>query len=493
MRKKVTIIGAGPGGLACGMILSSKGYEVEIYEKKPFIGGRNSSFTLGEYTFDLGPTFFLMKNILEEIFEETGKKLHDYVKLIELKTMYRLKYKENRELYLFRDLEKIEKSLNSFSNGAYEKYKKYLSSEEIKYKKIIPCLSIPYSSFFDLFRPQFIKAIPWIDAHVSLFDVLKRYFDDPELRLAFTFQSKYIGMSPWEAPGTFSILSYIEHGGGIYHVEGGVSKLSQAIAKVIKENGGKIYTSTPVKKIIVKNKKAVGVELENGEKIYTDYVVINADFANAMINIIDPKDRKKYTDIELSKKKYSCSTFMIYLGVKKIWKEFPHHNIIFADDYKKNVDDIIKYGNLSEDPSFYIQNASVTDSTLAPEGKSTIYILVPVPNNSYKINWDNEKDRFKNLIIDLAEKKAGFKDLRKNIEFERIITPNDWEKDMDIYLGAVFNLSHNIRQMLFLRPHNKFEEFDNCYLVGGGTHPGSGLPTIYQSAKISSELIMKDK
>jgi len=179
------------------------------------------------------------------------------------------------------------------------------------------------------------------------------------------------------------------------------------------------------------------------------------------------------------------------LGVNKTYPHIPHHSIIFADDYKKNVEEITDSKILSEDPSLYVQNACVTDSTLAPKGKSTLYVLIPVPNNKSHIDWNQKKKTFRDNIINLLETRGGYKGLKESIEQEKIITPLDWEQEKDVFKGATFNLAHNMGQMLFFRPHNQFEEFGNCYLVGGGTHPGSGLPTIYESGRITAELIRK--
>ena len=168
-----------------------------------------------------------------------------------------------------------------------------------------------------------------------------------------------------------------------------------------------------------------------------------------------------------------------------------HHNIYFSKDYEGNVRDIFSNMRISDEPSFYLQNASVTDSTLAPPGKSTIYILVPMPNNMSGIEWAVEKDAFKEKILDLVVARTPMKDLRQHIETEKVITPADWEQERNVYTGATFNLAHNLLQMLWFRPRNEFEEVKNCYLVGGGTHPGSGLPTIYESGRITANLISK--
>jgi len=490
-QKRIIIVGAGPGGLSAGMLLASKGYSVDIYEKQKQVGGRNSFFKLGDYTFDIGPTFLMMKDVLENVFERSGKRLEDFTETKRLDPLYRLKFADGRELYPSPDKEKMKKTMENFSTGSFSGYLKYLEKEKKKYDQLIPCLSIPYGRIKDFFSKHLLQAIPYLDAHTSLYGVLSRYFDDPDTRIAFTFQAKYIGMSPWTAPGTFSIISYIEHGGGIYHVTGGLNKISFGMAEALRQSGGRIHLGMPVKKIIVEEGKATGVLFDDGKIEKADYVIINADFAKAMTEIVDQTDRKKWTNKKLASKDYSCSTFMLYLGVKKEFKDIAHHSIIFAKDYKQNVDDITNKMVLSDDFSFYVQNASVTDKTLAPEGKSTIYVLVPVPNNKSNIDWEKEKQSFRNKIIDALETRGGYAGLKENIEEEKIVTPNDWDDKHSVYLGATFNLAHNVGQMLYFRPHNEFEEFENCYLVGGGTHPGSGLPTIYESGIISADMIMK--
>lgn len=490
--EKIIIVGAGPGGLTAGMILANRGYEVEIFEKQNYIGGRNSKIMLGEYSFDRGPTFLMMLGILKEIFELIGRNIEDYLEVIEIDPLYRLVFSEDKVFYPSRNLEFMKKQLNEVFSESEEGYLKFLEIEKEKYEKILPCLRVPYGSIIDFFKKQFITSIPKLDAHVSLIDRLGKYFKEDDLKTAFTFQAKYLGMSPWECPGTFSMISYVEHGQGIYHVKGGLNQISESMAKVVIEEGGKIDINRGVRELIIEDKKAKGIILEDGEKIYADKVVINADFGYAMNSLIQDEYKKKYTVEKLKKKKYSCSTFMLYLGIDKVY-DLPHHNIVFSNDYKKNVEEIANTKLLSQDPSIYIQNPVVTVSSLAPSGKSSIYILVPVPNNTSKIDWEKEKDLFREKILDIVESKGGFKDLKNHIEVEKVITPKDWEHEVFVYEGATFNLAHNIGQMLYFRPHNRFEEIENCFLVGGGTHPGSGLPTIFESGRISAELIINDK
>jgi len=490
--KKVSIIGAGPGGLAAGLILQSKGYEVEIFEKNPSVGGRTGSIKMEGYTFDVGPTFLMMVFILEEVFQKSGLDVRDYMEIKEVDPMYRLIYRGKDVLRLHRtDQEKMRKELDGKFDDGYGNYQRFMEAETKKFNKILPSLKVPYTNVWDLLRKEILDATPYLDANVSLHQRLSRFFDDEDMKLAFTFQAKYLGMSPWDCPGTFSIISYIEHSGGIYHVMGGLNQLCVGMANAFKDLGGTLHLNHEVEEILVENRKAKGLRLTDGREVVSDEVIINSDFAYSMDHLIDEKNKKKYTPNRLKKKKYSCSIFMMYLGVDKVYDHLDHHNIFFANDYKVNIDDISMRKVLSQDPSVYIQNAVITDKSLAPKGKSPLYVLVPVPNNTSGIDWEKEKAPFREKVLSILETKAGLKDLREHIEVEKITTPDDWEKEFHVYEGATFNLAHNIGQMLYFRPHNQFEEFHNCYLVGGGTHPGSGLPTIFQSAMISSEMIIK--
>jgi phytoene desaturase len=488
MAKKIAIIGAGPGGLTAGMILAKKGFDVEIFEKEPQVGGRNAAIKLGDYTFDTGPTFLMMNFVLSEVFEMAGKDVKDYIEQIKLDPMYRLKFSDV-EISPSSDHDKMKREIARVFPGNENGYQKFLDKEKVRYDKMYPCLKVDYSSIGALFSKNLLKALPHLGLGKSIFESLGSYFKQEKLKLSFTFQSKYLGMSAWECPAAFSIIPYIEHSFGIFHVKGGLNAISLAMSKVFAGNGGKLRLNSKVEGIIIEGKTAKGVELAGGEKIFADEVIINSDFAYSMAKLAGGKV-PKYSKAKLDKKKYSCSTFMLYLGIDKLYN-VPHHNVFFAEKYRQNIEDIFNLGKLSDDMSFYIQNASVTDPTLAPKGHSTIYVLVPVPNESFGIDWGKEKAKYEEKVISAIESRTELKDIRTHIKIKKVIAPDDWRDSYNVYNGATFNLAHTLGQMLYLRPRNKFEGLKNCYLVGGGTHPGSGLPTIYESGRISSQMIMK--
>ncbi|MCA1062010.1 phytoene desaturase family protein [Rossellomorea sp. AcN35-11] len=491
MAKKIIVIGAGPGGLAAAMLLAAKGYDVHVYEKQSFVGGRNGSITLEGYTFDIGPTFLSMPEIAEELFEASGRNLHDYVDLKELSMMYELIFKDKR-VQMYKDPERLSEEIERYYPGNAEGYTRFMNDTRKKMERLKPILQSPMDRYYQYISWKVLRALPQLSLGKSLYSVLSDYFSDHELRLAFTFQSKYLGMSPWECPGAFSILSFMEHEYGIFHPIGGVNQLSGAMAKVVREHGGSIHLGQGVRNLWIEDRNVVkGIITEAGEQIAADEVIINGDFAHVMTNLVEDGVLKKYSKEKLKKKNYSCSTFMIYLGIDKQY-DLPHHSIVFAEDYKRNVEEITETYTLPEDPSIYIQNASVTDPTLAPPGHSTLYILAPVPNNISGIDWTENEQTFRDLVLDAVERKAGIENIRNHIQVEKIISPRHWEVDFNIYEGATFNLGHQLTQMMALRPHNRFEELENCWLVGGGTHPGSGLPTILESARITTNMLMNE-
>lgn len=488
-KRNVIVVGAGPGGLATAMLLAQRGFRVQVFEKQDVIGGRNAKVRLGEYRFDLGPTFLMMKFLLDELFAEGGRRSSDYLQFRRLDPVYALNFPD-KTMLVRSDPEAMKAEIEAHFPGEGASLDRFLQQESQRFRKLYPCLQKNYGTVASLLSPSLLAAAPYIAAGRSLHSVLGDYFRSEQLRLAFTFQSKYLGMSPWDCPGLFTMIPYTEHAHGVYHVMGGLSRISDALAEVAREEGAEIHTSTPVARVLLDGRRAIGVELASGEKVYGDDVVINADFGHAMATLFPEKMLGRYTPAKMRKRKYSCSTFMMYLGLDRTY-EAEHHTIVFARDYKRNIEAITRGVAQFEDISVYVRNAGKVDSYGAPAGHSALYVLVPVPNNTSGIDWEQHKQAMRETVFRVLRERTSYGDLRPHIQRELIITPADWERKHSVFLGATFNLAHSWNQMLYLRPHNEFEEFSNCYLVGGGTHPGSGLPTIFESARISANLICR--
>lgn len=469
------------------MLLAQRGFRVQVFEKQDVIGGRNAEVRLGDYRFDLGPTFLMMKFLLDELFAEGGRRSSDYLQFRALDPMYALNFPDKTMLARSSPAA-MKAEIEKHFPGEGASLDRFLHRESLRFKKLYPCLQKPYGSLASMVSPTLLAAVPHIAAGRSLHSVLARYFRSEELRLAFTFQSKYLGMSPWDCPGLFTMIPYTEHAHGVYHVMGGLCRIGDAFAAVAREEGAEIHTSSPVSRVLLEGRCACGIQLASGEKVYCDDVIVNADFGHAMSTLFDPATLGRYKPSTLRKRRFSCSTFMLYLGLDRAF-DAEHHTIVFARDYRSNIEAITRGHAAFQDISLYIRNAGKTDPSGAPAGHSALYVLVPVANNTSGMAWAEQKHVLRESALRTLAERTPYGDLRPHIRRELIITPEDWEKKHSVFLGATFNMAHSWNQMLCLRPHNQFEPFSNCYLVGGGTHPGSGLPTIFESARISANLI----
>jgi len=487
--KEVIIIGAGPGGLASAILLASAGVKVKIVERLPIIGGRTSSIEAEGYKFDLGPTFFLYPRVLDEVFQAAGTSLKREVELIKLDPQYRIQFGAGGKLDCTPNVAEMERQIASVAPRDAGSFRKFLIENRTKLELMQPCLENPFLGWQDILNVRLLKMLPMLRPHQSVDQYLKRFFSDERIRLAFSFQSKYLGMSPFRCPSLFSILSFLEYEYGVFHPVGGCAAVTQAMARVAEELGVEIRLNEPVTEMLFAGKRAIGVRTPSGTH-RADSVVVNADFARAMERIVPDHLRRRWTNAKIARKKFSCSTFMMYLGIEGRF-DLPHHTIHIAKNYAQNLDEIENQHVLSEDPSFYVQNACVSDPSLAPRDHSTLYLLAPVTHQHPNVDWGKEKKRFRDLLLNKIGQ-AGYEGVESRIRYERIITPAEWDNTYEIYRGATFNLAHSLDQMLHLRPQNRFEDLEGVYLVGGGTHPGSGLPVIFESARISSRLLLED-
>ncbi len=489
-KRTALIIGAGPGGLAAALLLAKAGVQVRVLERLPRVGGRCSAIQQDGYRFDLGPTFFLYPQVLERIFRLIGRDLKADIPMTRLDPQYRLVFGSGGDLLCTPDLEKMAGEVRKLSAADAGNVKRFIDDNRVKLELFRPCLENPFLGWRDLFKLSLLKLLPVLKPWRSVESELGRYFRDPRVRLAFTFQSKYLGMSPFNCPSLFSILSYLEYDFGVWHPTGGCSAVSEGMARIAAEMGVRFHFDEPVTELLFEGKTCIGAKTAQGE-YRADAVVVNADFANAMKTLVPNNLRRRWTDEKLAKKKFSCSTFMLYLGIDGRYDDVPHHSIYTAKDYVGNLDNIESRHALTDDTSFYVQNAGVTDSTLAPKGKSTLYVLAPVTHLTGSVNWAEAKAKFRCAVLKQLPK-LGIADVEKRIRFEKVVTPQMWQDDFAVHRGATFNLAHNLGQMLHFRPRNRFEDLGNVYLVGGGTHPGSGLPVIYESARITSRLLLND-
>lgn len=494
MTKRIAVVGAGPGGLAAAMLLSAAGAEVVVFERHARVGGRSATIeapsAAGMFRFDMGPTFFLYPRVLADIFAQCGRELAREVDLMRLDPHYDLLFEAGGRIRATADLPRLQEEVARLAPADAAALPRFMSDNRLKLELFRPVLESPFNGWRDLVRPGMLRALPMLRPLRTVDSDLATYFADERVRLAFSFQSKYLGMSPFKCPSLFTILSFMEYEHGVFHPRGGCGAVMRAMARVAEAQGVEIRLSTPVAGLVMERGRAVGVRGDAGEERF-DAVVLNADFADAMTKMVPNTARRRWTDKKIAGKKFSCSTFMLYLGLEGTQNDLAHHTIYLSEDYRRNVAEI-EAGLAPSEPSFYVQNACVTDPELAPPGHSTLYVLVPVGNLSRNAaDWPSLQAEYRAKTLARLQR-IGLGNVEKRIRFEKMVTPVDWQGDMAIHQGATFNLAHSLDQMLCFRPRNRFEDVNGVYLVGGGTHPGSGLPVIFESARISCKLLAED-
>jgi phytoene desaturase len=491
-RPDIAIVGAGPGGLAAAMLLAASGARVTVFEKDEVVGGRTRTLTSPEgYRFDLGPTFFLYPRIIREVFASCGADLDEEVELIQLDPQYRLIFEGSPSVTLDAtgDLDRMEAAIAAFAPQDAAGVRRFMADNRWKLDAFRPVLEKPFSTTARMLGKDVLFSLPQLRPHLQVDEDLRRYFSDPRVRLAFSFQTKYLGMSPFKCPSMFTILSFLEYEYGVYHPIGGCGAVSEAMRRVAERLGVEFRLGTPVERIAFAGRRAVGVEAA-GRHHAADAVVLNGDFAHAVPRLVPDSIRKAWSDRKIEKARYSCSTFMLYLGVEGALPQLSHHNVLLSETYQENIRQI-ETGVIPQAPSLYVQNPTVTDPGMAPPGHSALYMLVPVPNLRHGADWAAEQKRFRDIAIGRL-KVLGVEDIESRIRYERIVTPQSWQDEFAVGFGATFNLSHDLLQMLSFRPRNRFNDTEGLYLVGGGTHPGSGLPVIYEGARITTRLIQED-
>ena len=503
----VGVVGAGPGGLASAMLLAASGFDVTVYEAGTAVGGRTSRIIKrsaeGEFGFDRGPTFFLMPYVLEEIFAATGRRLTDYADLTRLDPMYRLLLgrpgQEPLKVDATQDVAEMSRRLGAIDPRDGGAFAKFIDDNRAKLRLMEPILRSPMRNLADVVTPGSAKFLPHLNAHLSVAGLLKKYFQNPYVRLAVSFQSKYLGMSPMECPSIFTILPFIEYEYGVWHPRGGCNALMTAMAQVCEEMGVQIRCGSRVEGIEFNGSRATGVRVQGDDKPRRhDHVVVNADAAAALKNLVPERLRGRDTDAKLDAKRYSCSTYMLYLGIEGE-VDLPHHTIYVSSKYEQNLNDITHNGVLSEDPSVYVCNPSRLDPTLAPKGHSSLYVLMPTPNcraSDGKVDWTDPDGAIRREVLSQMERRFGIKDVARRIRVEHVTHPGQWKAGVDgtgaINHGATFNLAHNLGQMLHKRVQHKYPGVEGLWFVGGGTHPGSGLPVIFLSSQIGARMMCKE-
>lgn len=487
--KKIIVIGAGIGGITAATHLARHGFQVTVLEKNDRPGGRCDRITRDGHQFDTGPTLLVMPLLYEAEFSALGTSMHEVLDLQRVDPTYHLVFDDGSQLALTSDMKSLQEQLETFERGSFQGLLRYMDEGYRHYHLGIERLVKPdfrnASDFFTLSNLPLVYKVKPLANH---YRNMSAYFDDPRLKTAFTFQDVYMGLSPFEAPATFSMMPYTELAHGVWYPKGGMYSIVEALTKLACDAGVEFIFNTAVEKIEVRKNSVRGVQVK-GQMIEADAVLANADLPYVYQNLL-PQDRQAG---RLSRKRYSCSVISFFWGVDKPYETLPPHTLFLAQDYRENFTSIIRDLSLPANPSLYIHAPARLDPTMAPAGEDTIIAIVPVGHmsNNGEQDWAGLRDEARRHVFRRLAT-LGIFDLESHIKFETTFTPLSWKKRYNLVKGSTHGLCHNLTQLGYFRPDLQHTQYHNLYFTGASTRPGTGMPTAMVSGRQAAGRIMDD-
>ena len=479
--KKAIVIGAGFGGIAAALRLRKKGYEVELVDRCNNLGGRAQVFYKNGFKHDAGPTLITAPFLLEELFLLFNKDISKYVELKSIDPWYRFIYDDGTIFDYSRSLEKTIDNIKKIDEIDAANYKSLLNASKNIYDIAFTKLADkPFHSFYFMLKQ--LPALVKFRADLSVYQFVSRYLKHDKLRRAFSIQPLLVGGNPFTTTSIYSLIHYLERKHGVYFAMGGTGNLVNALGRLMDETGIKISLNKTIEKIKIEDDKIIEIIDHNGIKNRADIYVSNIDPMYLYKNLIKT-DKSFSINIKTKLARHSMGLFVLFFGTKKKYTNIKHHTILFGREYEKLLNKIFSINILPKDISIYLHRPTATDESFAPNQCDSYYALVPVPNLGSNINWIKDGNYFKNLVIDVLEKKL-LKDLKKFIVDDFFMTPLDFKEKYLSYLGTGFSVAPYFTQSAWFRFHNKSEVIKNLILVGAGTHPGAGIPGVISSAKV---------
>jgi phytoene desaturase len=487
--KNVIVIGAGIGGITAAIHLAKRGVHVTVIEKNARPGGRCDRISRDGHHFDTGPTLLVMPLLYEAEFAALGASMREMLDLQRVDPTYHLVFDDGRQLALTSDMKSMQEQLERFERGSFQGLLRYMQEGGRHYHIGIEKMVQPdFRKASDFFKISNLPLIHQVKPLTKHYANMSRYFDDPRLKAAFTFQDVYMGLSPFEAPATFSMMPYTELAHGVWYPRGGMVQIVEALMNLAREAGVEFVFNSSVEQVEVNGRSAKGVVV-NGQLLEADAVLANADLPYVYQNLLPQDGEAK----KLDRKRYSCSVISFFWGMDKTVETLPPHTLFLADDYRENFERIIRDLSLPANPSLYIHAPARLDPSMAPHGQDTLIAIVPVGHMSKNgdQDWAGLRDEARRHVFRRLSL-LGITDLESHIKFETTFTPLSWRKRYNLEKGSTHGLCHNITQLGYFRPDFQHPRYRNLYFTGASTRPGTGVPTAMVSGRQSANRILNN-
>ena len=524
-RQRAIVIGSGIGGIACAIRLQSLGFDTQVVEQLADVGGRAYVRRVDGFVFDMGPTVLTVPHFIEELFSlerdaamldepdfppsvladgarvvsgaSGGPNTRRYVDIVPILPFYRIYFDDGTFFDYDADPVNVRAQIAQLAPEDLDGYERFHEAARAIFQRGF--LELGYTYFGSLGSmlgvvPDLLK----LGAVQPLFSLISKYFKSDKMRQVFSFEPLLIGGNPLKVPAIYAMIHFVEKTWGVHFAVGGTGALVAAMVRKFEELGGSVRLNAKVDRIEVekrgRKRVATGVTLANGETLAADLVVSNADYATTYLKLVDKAHRRINRDALVKFRKQSMSLMVIYFGYRMQDgdPDLRHHNIILGPRYEELLTDIFERKILADDFSQYLHIPTITDPSLSPAGHHAAYTLIPVPNNDSDIDWDAVGEGFAETVLTFLDERGYIPGLRERIVHRSFVTPDYFEEVLGSHLGNGFGVEPRMTQTAFFRPHNRSEDVANLYLVGQGTQPGGGTPSVMMSAKMTAREIARD-
>ncbi len=486
-KRKALIVGTGLGGLATALRMSRRGYDVEMVEMYRQAGGRLNQLTSNGFTFDMAPTFFSMSYHFDEFVKDAGIEMP--FRFVKIDPLYHVNFRgSDRRFIIYRDLDRLTEQFEATEPGFRDRMERFLaSSGRLFYDIEKGVLSKNFSSL-----PDFIFQMTKLPVrHVpkvlrSVWGEMSRYFTSYEVRVIFSLVSFFLGATPFDTPAVYTLLSYTEmiHD-GYHNVEGGMYRIVEGLVREAEKAGIRIHYNVTITGFESDGRRNRAFTDSTGKRWEADIFVVNADAAMFRGRVFQ---RKAFTDSKLDRMQWTLAPFSMYLGVKGRMENIHHHNYFLGDrDFADYSNGIFRNKVSLEKPYYYVNANAIFNPQSAPEGCENLFILVPVPDLRFKPDW-SDRERIADAVISDLSARTGH-NIEANLMTRVVLDPVDWQNMFGLYRGSGLGLGHKMTQVGGFRPANKDEIFSNVWYTGASTVPGTGLPMVIISSKLTVQRI----
>ena len=501
-KDRVGVIGGGLGGLAAACTLAARGHKVVLFEKSPWLGGKAAVLSEAGFRFDMGPTILTIPNVLKRIFDESGRKLEDYLTLVKLDPQWRCFFADGTVLDLVSDIETMSKTLDAYAPGSAAGYRDFLNlsdrlhriSDNYFFWKSIGGIA----DMVDMkagFSPKILADVMAMRMGRSVAGTVRKYVPDARVAQMLDHFTQYVGSSPEASPAVLCGIAHMQTNEGVWYPVGGTRAVPEALAKLAGELGVELRPGVGVKRVILNDAgdTVTGVETDAGEVVELAAVVSNADSVRThreLVNGSAPKAVKRFE----KRRGYepACSGVVLYLGLNKRYDHLLHHDFVFSRDPHEEFDFIYRKGEPAPDPTCYLAATAATEPATAPPGGEALYVLVHTPYLRPHHDWKKMLPEYRRVILEKLKTTGKMPDLESRIVYESALTPQDIHDRYRVLDGAIYGLASHGKWLGAFKPANRSPDVAGLYLAGGAAHPGPGMPMVLMSGWIAAETLDQD-